>query len=315
MATFLDGHPDIFMARKEMHVFGQDLHFGRRFYRRDLQTYLSEFSAGYGRKRSGEASVWYLFSRTAASELKAFNPDARIIIMLRDPVEMMYSLFHEFRWDGNEHLASFDEALAAEPERRAGRLVTNRTYFAQGLIYRQAASFADQVWRYLQVFGRQRVHVVIYDDFAENPEAAYKAVLRFLQLEPVPDQTGFGAVNGCKSVKSRLLQRLLGDQRVRSAAITLGRKLPKPLFRALQAAEEKVWRLNTRAAKRPALDPELRNRLTAEFEAEVERLSEILGRDLSCWLDLSREIRPAPHSATSPSEIGLALPAPEVQPG
>src|SRR5262249_13384323 len=75
MAQFLSGHPDIFMARKEMHVFGADLRFGRRFYRRDLPTYLAEFR-GHGRRRAGEASVWYLFSAQAAAEIKRFNPEA-----------------------------------------------------------------------------------------------------------------------------------------------------------------------------------------------------------------------------------------------
>ena len=298
-----------------MHVFGRDLHFGPRFYRRNLETYLAEFSAAHGSKRGGEASVWYLFSKTAAAELKAFNPDSRIIIMLREPVEMMYSLFHEFRWDGNEQLASFEEALAAEPERSSGRMLTNRTYFAQGLVYREAARFAEQVWRYLQVFGRQRVHVVIYDDFAANPAAAYRELLRFLDVEPVQNQTGFEAINGCKSVKSRWLQRLLGDQRVRGAAIAMGRKLPKPLFRALQGAEEKIWRLNTRATQRPSLDAELRALLMAEMQPQVERLAEMLGRDLSAWSRPSRDITYGPESAKVRPNAALVIPTPEIQPG
>src|SRR5215831_7215316 len=106
MGQFLAAHPDIFMSRKEMHVFGKDLHFGKRFYRRSLETYVSEFAGADAKKRAGEGSVWHLFSTQAAAEIKAFNPEARIIIMLRDPVEMMFSLYHEFRWDGNEHLPS-----------------------------------------------------------------------------------------------------------------------------------------------------------------------------------------------------------------
>src|SRR5215475_4862738 len=94
MSHFLGDHPDIFMARKEMHAFGSDLRFGRRFYRRDLQTYQAEFNVPHGRRRAGEGSVWYLFSKTAAKEIHQFNPAARILIMLREPVEMISSLFH-----------------------------------------------------------------------------------------------------------------------------------------------------------------------------------------------------------------------------
>src|SRR5215469_15660817 len=79
MSQFLGEHPDIFMARKELHFFGSDLRFSSRFYRRDLRAYLSEFD---GKRPSdhlaGESSVWYLYSAQAASEIREFNPEARI---------------------------------------------------------------------------------------------------------------------------------------------------------------------------------------------------------------------------------------------
>src|SRR5579859_908594 len=118
---YLSAHPEIFMAKKEMHHFGADLKFGPQFFRRDRAEYLAEFAGGQGRKRVGESSVWYLFSREAAAELKAFNPEARVIIMLREPVAMLHSLFHQFRADGNEPLLVFEEALAAEKEGRERR--------------------------------------------------------------------------------------------------------------------------------------------------------------------------------------------------
>src|SRR5580704_895448 len=98
ISNYLSKHPDIFMARKEMHHFGGDLRFGRQFYRRDTREYLSEFNSRRDQSRAGEASVWYLFSHQAASEIKSFNPDARIIVLLREPVEMLYSLYFTFRW-------------------------------------------------------------------------------------------------------------------------------------------------------------------------------------------------------------------------
>jgi len=282
MAQFLTGHPDIFMARKEMHVFGADLHFGRRFYRRDLPTYLGEFR-GHGRRLAGEASVWYLFSTQAAAEIKQLNPEARILIMLREPSELIFSLFHEFRFDGNEHLDSFEEALAAEEDRRAGRCLTRRTYFAQGLVYRDVVRYTEQIQRYLDAFGPEQVQVTLYNDFAAAPEAIYRQTLGFLGLSPVPGQNDFQVINNCKRVRSSLLQRVLGDRWLRSTAIQLARRLPRPLFRALQGAEEQVWRLNTRFARRPPMEPALRSRLRNEFAGEVQKLSRLLGRDLNIW--------------------------------
>ena len=74
MAEYLAAHPDIFMAKKEMNVFGGDLQFGAQFYRRDIRAYLEEFGGRTTQRRAGEASVWYLLSKQAAEEIKAFNP-------------------------------------------------------------------------------------------------------------------------------------------------------------------------------------------------------------------------------------------------
>src|SRR5215469_5765625 len=112
MFRYLSRHPEIYFSdRKEMHVFGSDLRFGPQFYRRSMDNYLAEFVARNGELRAGEASVWYLFSRTAAAEIKTFNPDASIVIMLREPAQMLHSLYHMFRYDRNEHLPTFEQAL------------------------------------------------------------------------------------------------------------------------------------------------------------------------------------------------------------
>src|SRR5215469_3235484 len=132
---YLAAHPDIFMAKKETHFFGADLRFGPQlqFYRQYPDEYSAEFAAWNGQARGGETSVWYLFSQKAAEEIKAYNPDARIIIMLREPVAMLYSLYCQFVADGNEYLPGFKQALAAEAERQAGRRLGRQTYLAQAL--------------------------------------------------------------------------------------------------------------------------------------------------------------------------------------
>ena len=283
MDQYLAAHPDIYMAKKEMHAFGSDLRFGPQFYRRDQEAYLAEFAARNGERRAGEASVWYLFSTQAAAEIHAFNPEARIIIMLREPAEMLYSLYYQFRFDGNEHLPTFEEALAAEDERRAGRRITRQTYLAQGLVYRETARYTEQVRRYFDVFGRERVHVIIYDDLAADVRAAYCRALEFLGVDSTRIETDFQVINGNKSVKHSALRGLLNDPLVRSTAVAIGRRLPRPIFTALHDVERRLWKFNSRSEKRPPLAPEVRAQLQREFAPEVERLSELLGRDLTHW--------------------------------
>jgi hypothetical protein len=298
---YLAAHPDIFMAKKETHFFGADLRFGPQlqYYRRYPDEYTAEFTAWNGQARGGESSVWYLFSQKAAEEIKAFNPEARIIIMLREPVAMLYSLYCQFVADGNEHLPTFKAALAAEAERQAGRRLGRQTYFAQALVYRATARFSEQVKRYFDAFGRERVHVIIYDDFGAETARTYRQTLDFLGVAPGPVDREFevinGNVNGNHSVKSSVMRAILNDPFVRQTAINLHAWLPRGIFTAIKNAGTKLNELNfnNRPRKRRQIDPELQYSLSREFAPEVERLSHLLRRDLTHWSQPGR----APQAA------------------
>ena len=87
---YLNAHPDIFMSpRKDMHFFGSDLDFTKRS--RFTQKEYEQFFEHATQKAIGEASVWYLYSQKAAQEIAAYRPDMKIIIMVRDPIQIMYA--------------------------------------------------------------------------------------------------------------------------------------------------------------------------------------------------------------------------------
>ena len=110
--AYLDAHPEIFMSHyKEPRFFGSDLRQRRR---PTKSQYFSCFARARNEKRVGEASVLYLYSKCAAAEIKEFCPEARIIIMLRDPVEMLHSKHSQSIFSGNEVINDFEEALEAE---------------------------------------------------------------------------------------------------------------------------------------------------------------------------------------------------------
>jgi len=303
MSSYLAKHPDIFMARKEMHHFGADLRFGNQFYRRGIKEYLAEFDGWNGQRTAGEASVWYLFSHQAAKEIKEFNPNARVIIMLREPLDMLYSLYFTFRWDGNEHLTTFEDALAAENERRSGKRVTRQTYFMQGLAYREAARYTDQVKAYFDAFGRERCHVILYEDFATDVSGVYSKTLDFLGVDSREMPANFEKVNANKSVRNQLVRAILHDKMVRSAALAIRPWLPRRMFSAMQKFDAFVRKANARPHVRPPLPPELLSRLKREFAPEVERLSSLLRHDLTHWS--SEELQPVASSSSSAGfEIG-----------
>ncbi|NJL34400.1 MAG: sulfotransferase domain-containing protein [Chloroflexaceae bacterium] len=113
MTDYLNQHPDVFVpVVKEPDFFGSDL-TGRR-YTTNLHTYLALFEPGRG-KLCGEGSTAYIISKQAAQEIYNFNPEAKIIIMIRNPVDMLYSLHNQVVYTGDESIHDFALALAAEP--------------------------------------------------------------------------------------------------------------------------------------------------------------------------------------------------------
>jgi hypothetical protein len=274
---YLRRHPQVFMPfLKEPHYFGDDLtrHYGRM----SLPEYLALFRDARPGQRVGEASTWYLYSTTAPGQIAEFAPKAQIIILLRNPVDVMYAQHSQLRFRADEDLADFASALEVEPARRHGERLPPPPARPETLFYRHSVHFADQVERYLRTFGRDRVHIVLFDDLVGDTAAAYRAVLEFLDVDPT-FQPDFGVHNESKRVRSGALQRLVYNPPgpVRGAARVLRR------YPLVHRARDVVLGMNSRAEERKPMDPRLRAELLEEFAPEIERLSTVIDRDLSAW--------------------------------
>ncbi len=208
MYEYLRQHPGLFLPeRKELRFFGDDLDIRDRP-SRSIHEYLSYFSGAGSHQRIGTAYVWYLYSKTAAAEISRLAPRAKIIVMLRQPADMLYSLHSEHLSNGNEDLSSFEEALAAEPDRRAGKRIPPHAHLPQGLLYSEIPRYTEQLLRYYAVFGRDQVHVILYDDFARDTESSYRGTLRFLEVRDdfAPQ---FEVMNPNKRVRSESVRHFL----------------------------------------------------------------------------------------------------------
>jgi hypothetical protein len=209
MYEYLRQHRDLFLpGRKELRYFGQDLDIRNRT-PLSLDEYLAYFAEAPPGSRIGTAYVWYLFSRSAAREIAAFAPNAAIIAMVRNPLDMLPALHAEHLVNGNEDIADFRAALAAEPDRRAGKRIPRHAHLPQGLLYSEVPRYAEQIQRYFDAFGRDRVHVIVYEDFARSPEAEYRSVLRFLGVSESFAPETFGVVNARRRIRSERLRQLL----------------------------------------------------------------------------------------------------------
>jgi GrpB-like predicted nucleotidyltransferase (UPF0157 family) len=285
-------HPQIFASvHKEPHFFGSDL-TPLPGAIRDEASYLALFAGAGDRLRAGESSVHYLSSRRAPFEIRAYAPAARILILLREPVSMAHSLYALFTRTGNEDLPTFEAALAAEEERRAGRCIPPGAYFPEGLLYTDGARYAAKVERWLEVFGREQVHCILFDDLVRDTAAVYRRALAFLGVD-----AGFTA-----ELEPRRAAELARVQTIRQL-----RHLPPEVRQRMQFDQMK----HHQGPPRPELDPALAGRLRALFAADVAHLGQLLDRDLSAWTRGEAvpavAATPAPAAADSRAEIFACL--------
>lgn len=275
--SHLKNHPEIFMPeRKELHHFGTDLYHPD--FVRDTTTYLSFFQNAENEKRLGEASVWYLYSKRAAREIKAFSPSAQIIIMLRNPVDMIYSLHSQYLYNGCEDIIDFEDAMGKEDLRKKGLFLAKNAYPVEGLFYRETAKYTQQIKRYFEIFDNKAIHFIIFDDIRNNPQTSLQDTFRFLGVnEDIRNDAKL--INPNKRAKSVFLRNLL--QNPPPFLLNMSRRLIPHAIRS--SMRKGMWDFNIRYESRIPMRPELRKRLQDEFKPEIKQLSDMLGRDLNYW--------------------------------
>ncbi len=280
MYEYLRVHPKIFMPEKEVYFFCKDLTF--REPRPSMSYYLSLFADADPGLLCGEASIWYLYSKTAALELKQFNPDAKIIIMLRNPIQMLYSLHSQLFYGGSENIPVFEDALEAEPQRRKGELIPPLIGGPhQALYYSEVAKYAQQVARYINVFGKEQVRVIVYDDFAKDSALVYRQTLQFLGLDDT-FSVDTKRINPNKTIKYPVLRDLLIK---RSPWLIKTVKLLLPSKKLRTWVQNNLWAINTKYVERPPMNPDTKAFLQQAYKSDVAELSQLLDRNLMHWVE------------------------------
>ncbi len=286
MAAYLDQHPDIYFAdRKEPFFFSVDLPHARAI--TTEQDYLALFAKGEGQHYRAEGSTWYLYSRLAAKAIKQASPDARIIVMLRDPIDLIVSQFQYNLIKGNEDIDDIEQALLAEPERRAGQRVPMSNRITAALHYTAMVDFAPQLQRYHDVFGRERVHVVLFDDLNDTKRCVQR-VLEFLELPALPSFDLTPANETAKLPRRRfkgLHRAMLSNTGLVGSVKKL---LPKTLKSQVWSILDGVNRTRSSPAK-PTISPARHATLAATLRPGIERLADMLDRDLSHWAGMMEQ--------------------------
>jgi Sulfotransferase family len=282
-------HPQIYMpSLKEPQFFAPEMRADPRFARElpaTLEEYLALFADAAPEQRTGEASPSYLRSPTAAAQIAALAPAARIVAVFREPASFLRSLHLQFVQTMIETEPDLGRALALEQERRAGRELPRGTRSRQPLMYSQHVRYAEQLRRFHAVFPPEQVLTLIYEDFRGDNEGTARRIMRFLEVD---DTVAIAPVEANPTVRVRA-GRLHGLKRAvhnaqgpaaRGVKDAVNAAIPTRLRLRVVRPLRRQLRRKVVFAEPEAADEALMRELRERFRGEVAALGEYIGRDL-----------------------------------
>lgn len=235
-----------------------------------LAAYRDLFAAAPANAITGEASPLYLYAPKAAGRVRHHIPDARLVVVLRNPVEQAFSHFLYATKQRIEPLTDFTAALHSEPDRLAQNW---QPLFG----YSSFPRYADQMARYLALFPRDQILIRLYEDFQTDPNTLMQDILRHIGVSSGfrPDMAQKPNAGGVP--KNRVFQDFL----MKSNPITRAIGLVVPHEVRLRLRD----RLASLNLKREAdMPPEARALLLDRLGEQIRALEPMVGRDLSGWL-------------------------------
>jgi hypothetical protein len=254
LADHLRTHPDVFIPpRKELHFFSKYAGAGLDWYR-------SQFAEAREERAVGEASPNYMYLPDAPARMAEVVPEARLMAILRNPVDRAYSHYVFNRSRGLEPL-SFPEALEAEAERlREGELMDRLRYS-----YVDRGRYLAQLQRVCEHYPKGSLMVLVFEEFRDDPPAVYGSACRFLEVDD-------------SYLPADLGRRINPYLEFRSSRLRAYTKRPPatPLKRVLA-------RLNMVPRTYPSMDPAVRARVREVFRTDNAALADWLDRDLTLW--------------------------------
>lgn len=283
----LDGHPEVFLSEPKEPVFFE------AEYERGLGYYAARYLRGWsGEKAVGEGRVYNLFLPYVAPRIRESLPGARLIAILRNPVDRAYSHWWHRVTRGYER-RSFEDTAGEELERleRGERFAAARSeplwrgnFFTRATRSRtldvkevptlEMGYYAEQLRRYLDLFPASQVKTMLFEDFTKDPDAVLRDLFTFLHLDSDAVVSDADPQNvALESVKSRLafqLEKL-------SWLTGVNAVVPKHIRTRIRML------LSERDAQRPRMPDAVRERLADHFAGPNLELQRLIGRDLSAW--------------------------------
>jgi hypothetical protein len=271
---YLKQHPQIFMPD-----YKEPNYFIRGNGVEKWEDYLALFKDAVGKKAIGESSAGYCYCEESPGWIKSVLGNVKIIILLRNPASRAFSLYGWMVREGYEDAPTFAEALERELVRlhdsvfraQCPQFFPDYLYFTTGLYF-------EQVSRYIETFGRDRVKIYLFEEFIKQPIAVCQDVFRFLEVDAgfVPKM---GIYNEGRIPKSIGLQYWL-----RAELLRRRRFIPHTWRIKLV---ERLMERNVCRGSKPQPDKIFMEALTDRYRQNIGQLQTLLGRDLSGWIKIT----------------------------
>jgi hypothetical protein len=276
---YLGQHPDIFLSpvKEPGYFLVKDGEYPEvlrpDLYACDsLGVYQDLFSGAESSKAVGEASTLYFYSQRAARNLYTDIPTARLITVLRNPVDRAFSEFLMWKQAGRMQDRTFEEVLDVDLLQpwKGNSLPPVRAFVQRG-------KYFQYLNMYLELFPRAQLKVLFFEDLKVDPQAVVAEIFDFLEISPINVDTSL-ALNRSGIPRSGWLSRLLLKPNWLKDMVR--QAVPRPMRRQIRIAAKK------RLLAKPELSHEARHRMITALREDIHALERLTGRDLSGWLSV-----------------------------
>ena len=281
LSEYLREHPNVFISEpKEPHYFTFD--FEQYRVTKTWSEYLNLFSSSTSEHIAiGEGSVFYLCSSVALEKIKEYDPQAKIIVMLRNPVDMIYSFHSQLVFTADENEKNFEKAWRLQKTRQQGKQIPSQCREPAFLQYAEMGKLGQQIEKLQAVFPTEQVKIVLFEDFVKSTKNVYDEVLQFLAV-PNDKRTEFIRINENKSHK----MGAIGNFTAKPPALLTNVALKARDMLGIKELGilDTIRSFNTKVAAREPLSDSLRSEMIEEFTPDIQKLARLIERDLSHWL-------------------------------
>ena len=270
--SWLKDHPDVFMPeQKEPHYFVP--HLSDRYCRiRNEKDYLDLFAEAKDNKICGEASVLYSFYPQSIKRILTFNKDAKIIYMIRNPVDMAVSYHRQLLNNMEEDIKDFHAAWNQQSS-RDNKLPKNSTD-SDLLNYKKHCALGHQLENIINIVPSNQLLVIVLDDMANDPDISFNKVLDFLNIS-TDYKPEFIVENEAFTIHSINFQKLMQSQSksVRSLKVLAKKIIPNNF----------IHKYNRKKINKKPVNKQLRKTLYHELKDDIVLIEKLLSRQFISW--------------------------------